>query len=110
TLIASSAVDITGLLFAGVIAIVGLFVIPYKRNQAKDNYREKMEALRTRLMGALTTQFNAEAEGAVTRMRNGVAPYTRFVRAERERVEQAMTQLEELRRKVGGLKARVQAL
>ncbi|MCA1554524.1 MAG: dynamin, partial [Chloroflexi bacterium] len=110
TLIASSAVDITGLLFAGVIAIVGLFVIPYKRNQAKDNYRAKMEMLRTRLMSALGTQFNAEAEGAVTRMRNGVAPYTRFVRAERERVEQAMTKMEELRRRVGGLKARVQAM
>ncbi len=110
TLIASSAIDITGLLFAGVIAIVGLFVIPYKRNQAKQNYREKMEMLRTRLMGALTTQFNAEAENAVTRMKDGVAPYTRFVRAERERVEQALTQLEELQRRVGGLKARVQAL
>jgi len=110
TLIASSAIDITGLLFAGVIAIVGLFVIPYKRNQAKARYREKMESLRARLMGALTTQFNAEAENAVARMKDGVAPYTRFVRAECERVEQALTQLEELQRRVGGLKARVQGM
>ena len=72
TLIASSAIDITGLLFAGVIAIVGLFVIPYKRNQAKERYREKMQNLRTRLMGALSSQFNAEAENAIARMKDGV--------------------------------------
>ena len=110
TLIASSAIDITGLLFAGVIAIVGLFVIPYKRNQAKARYREKMQSLRNRLMGALSSQFNAEAENAVARMKDGVAPYTRFVRAERERVGEALNQLESLQRRIGSLKARVQAL
>ena len=103
-------VTITGLLFAGVIAIVGLFVIPYKRNQAKERYREKMRSLRNRLMGALSTQFNAEAENAIARMKDGVAPYTRFVRAERERVGEALNQLEALQRRIGSLKARVQAL
>jgi hypothetical protein len=110
TLIASSAADITGLLFAGTMAVVGLFVIPYKRKQAKDNFSEKMEALRAKLKSALSTQFNAESENAVTRMKDGVAPYTRFVRAERERVDQALTELDGLKNTVAGLKARVEAM
>lgn len=110
SLITSSALDITGLLAAGTLAIVGLFVIPYKRKQAKDRFTAKMEALRERLLRALTTQFNAEAETAIERMKNAVAPYTRFVRAERERVERAQTELEGLRRKISGLKARVQEM
>ncbi len=108
--IASSAADITGLLLSGTLAIVGFFVIPYKRKQAKDRFTEKMQALRERLLRALSTQFNNEAENAITRMKDGVAPYTRFVRAERERVEKAQSQLEELRRRLSGLKVRVQGM
>ena len=33
-------------------AVVGLFVIPYKRKQAKERFREKTEDLRKRLLGA----------------------------------------------------------
>ncbi|MEP7199186.1 MAG: dynamin family protein, partial [Chloroflexota bacterium] len=108
TLIASSAADITGLLAAGTIAVVGLFVIPYKRKQAKDRFAEKMEALRGKLQSALATQFTNEADNAVARMKDGVTPYTRFIRAERERVEQKQVTLEALQKKVAGLRARVE--
>ena len=102
--------DITGILAAGVLAIVGFFVIPYKRKQAKERFKEKMETLRDKLLAALTTQFNHEAENDVTRMKEGVAPYTRFVRGERERVEKAQSQLDSLRQRVSAFKARVQAM
>jgi hypothetical protein len=106
-LIASSAADITGLLAAGTLAIVGLFVIPYKRKQAKDRFSGKMELLRDKLLSALTTQFSTEADTAISRMQNGVAPYTRFVRAERERIEQNQAMLDAMQKQVGGLKGRV---
>jgi small GTP-binding protein len=108
TLLASTAADITGLLAAGTLAILGLFVIPYKRQQAKQQFREKIEDLRSRLVTSLTTQFNHEAENVVERMKNGVQPYTRFVRAERERVESALTTLDSLRARVSGLKVRAE--
>jgi small GTP-binding protein len=106
-LIASSAADITGLLAAGTLAIVGLFVIPYKRKQAKDRFSGKMELLRDKLLSALTTQFSTEADTAISRMQNGVAPYTRFVRAERERIELNQAMLNAMQKQVGGLKGRV---
>ena len=108
--ITSSALDITGMLAAGVLAIVGFFIIPYKRTQAKERFKEKMETLREKLLAALTTQFNHEAENGVTRMKEGVAPYTRFVRGELDRVEKAQRQLEGLRRRISELSARVERI
>jgi small GTP-binding protein len=105
--IASSTADITGLLAAGTLAIVGLFVIPYRRKQSKARFTEKMEDLRTRLLGALRTQFTSESKNATVRMKDTVAPYTRFVRAECHRIQQAQSGLEALRRQVSALQARV---
>ena len=90
----SSALDITGALAAGTMAILGFFVIPFKRRQAKDNFREKMTTLRSKLIDSLTTQFDNESESAITRMKNGVAPYTRYITSERERIEMTETTLQ----------------
>lgn len=106
TLLASSAADVTGLLAAGTLAVVGLFVIPYKRQQAKIRFREKIEALRAKLLDSLTTQFNNEAENVVTRMKEGVLPYTAFVRAERERNARIQDALKNVRQRISGLRAR----
>jgi hypothetical protein len=108
--VVSSAVDITGMLAAGTLAILGFFVIPYKRKQAKDNFKEKMQLLRTKLLSALTTQFNQESESAIARLKDGVAPYTRFVRAEHERIAKTEASLAEVRQRLSELRARSQAV
>jgi small GTP-binding protein len=108
--VTSSAVDITGTLAAGTLAVLGLFVIPYRRKQAKEQFKEKMETLRVKLLDALTTQFTGEAESAIGRLQEGVAPYTRFVKAERARIEKALTILEGLRQRVSELKGKVGAM
>ena len=108
--VVSSSVDITGILAASTLAIVGFFVIPYKRNQAKENFKKKMTELRTTLLETLTTSFNKESQSAVERLKNGITPYTRFVRAERERLEKTETVLSKLRQKLSSLRARSQAV
>lgn len=106
----SSSLDITGILAAGTLAIVGFFVIPYKRKQAKDNFRAKMITLRTNLLETLTAQFTKETEGAVARLKEGVTPYIRYVRAERERVDKSEAVLAKLRQRLSALRARSQAV
>ena len=106
----SSAMDITGILAAGTLAVLGFFVIPFKRKQAKDGFKEKMGLLRTNLIDALTKQFNNESESVIDRLKEGVAPYTRYVRSERERIEKAETTLDELRGNLSALRARSQAV
>jgi small GTP-binding protein len=106
----SSSLDITGMLAAGTLAIVGFFVIPFKRRKAKEDFKTKMLALRTKLLDALTTQFNNESTSAIARLKDGVAPYTRYVRGERERLEKAEASLAELRQTLSALRARGQAV
>jgi len=106
----SSSLDITGILAAGTMAILGFFVIPYKRKQAKDNFKEKMTSLRTRLLDTLTNQFTKESQSAITRLKDGVLPYVRYVRAERERIDKGQTIIAGLRQRLSALRARSQAM
>jgi small GTP-binding protein len=106
----SSTLDITGILAASTLAILGFFVIPFKRKQAKDRFKEKMLSLRTKLLSALTTQFSNESENAIARLKDGVAPYTRYVHSERERIDRAENALLRLRQKISELRARSQAV
>ncbi len=108
--VSSAVFDVTGVLVAGVIAVLGLFIIPYKRQQAKDRFREKIQDLRERLNKVLRSQFLSEAERTITRLREGVAPYTRFVRAERERLARAQQQLTRARNDLTRLQARVEQI
>ena len=68
-----------------------------------------MRNLRTKLLGALTTQFNNERESVIARLKDGVAPYTRYVHGERERIDGAETTLAGLRQRLSALRARRQA-
>jgi hypothetical protein len=79
--------DITGLLAAGTLAVLGLLVLPTKRRRAKRELADKIQDLRDRLMRTLTGQFDRELARSVHRIRDAVSPYTRFVRAERQRLE-----------------------
>ena len=109
-LVLSSTLDITGMLAAGTLAMLGFFVIPYRRKQAKDSFRAKLSTLRTKLLGALTAQFTSEAESAVARLKDGVAPYTRFVRAEGERMEKTEATLAGVGQRLSALRALSQAV
>jgi len=106
----SSSLDVTGVLAAGTLAILGFFVIPYKRKQAKDNFKEKMTDLRTRLLDTLTTQFTRESQNAVRRLKEDITPYIRYVGAERDRIDKSETVLAGLRQKLSSLHARSRAI
>jgi small GTP-binding protein len=108
--ILSTSLDITGIVAAGTLAIVGFFVIPYKRKQAKDKFREKMATLRSNLQETLTTQFTKEAKHAVERLREGITPYTRYVRSERERIDKTETTLARLKQRLSALRVRSQVV
>lgn len=108
--VVSSSLDVTGILAAGTLAIIGFFVIPYKRKQAKDNFTQKMTDLRTSLLETLTGSFNDESKNAVNRLKEGIKPYVRYVNTERERIEKSETTLARLRQRLSNLRARSQSV
>jgi gas vesicle protein len=83
------ATDITGILLAGVMAALGLFIIPTRRRNAKKEMRQKVKSMRDQLTNSLSTHFGKEIERALQEIRDTIAPYTRFVRSESEKYQQA---------------------
>ena len=106
----TAAADVTGILLASVIAALGFFVIPARRARAKAEMRAKIADVRARLSAALRTQFAEAIERSTGRMREGVAPYTRFVRAEGEKLQETDSRLRTLAADVARLRERVDAL
>jgi hypothetical protein len=102
--------DVTGILAAGAMSLIGLLVLPAKRERAKNELRGKVAAMRERLMSALTSQFDHELEHNLVRLREAMGPYTRFVRSERERLADARQSLRGLRDRLHALKERVEGL
>jgi small GTP-binding protein len=108
TLAASTvAADVTGLILASVIAAIGFFILPAKRQRAKAEMREKITAVRARLSHALREQFHKEIQRSADRIREGIAPYSRFVRAEGETLKVIDQELREIGNDLASLRARV---
>ncbi len=110
TALLSSTLDITGMVAAGTLAIVGLFVIPFKRNRAKEDFRGKIITLRTNLLEALTGAFSHESKNAISRLQESIAPYTRYVHAEQEKILKTQTQLDDLHHIIATLRTRVERI
>jgi small GTP-binding protein len=92
----STAADVTGIVAAGTLAVLGMFVIPSKRKHAKAELRERIEKMRSELMTGLRTQFAREVERSVRSVMDAIAPYTRFVRAENEKLASVDRELEQI--------------
>jgi small GTP-binding protein len=93
----TAAADVTGILAAGVIAAVGFLIIPAKRRRAREEMRSKVTALREKLVAALRSEFEATQERSAQRLADGLAPYSRFVRAEHARWAEYQAALSEWR-------------
>ncbi len=106
----TAAADVTGILLASVIAALGFFIIPARRNRAKAQMREKIADVRARLSTALRVQFQEEIGRSIARMRDSIAPYSRFVRSEGEKLRETDSRLAELRSDLDRLRQRVDAM
>ena len=105
----TAAADLTGITAALVIAGFGLFILPNRRRKARAEFREKTDALRERLGEVVRRQFETELNRSVERMREAIAPYTRFVRTEHARMTEARSNLAEITAETEALRAEIGA-
>lgn len=111
TLLATSTLaDVTGILAAGAMAVVGLFVIPARRREAKKELRRKIAEMRDRLTKTLKGQFEREQQRSLHRINEAVAPYSRFIRAETGKLGKSRTDLTVVYEELGLLKERIAQL
>jgi len=101
------AVDVTGLLAASLVAGLGLFILPRKRRQSRQEFRRRSEELQQRLMAVMSEQFEHELARSVQRIEDAIAPYSRFVRDQRAKLTQAEAALTEVRNSLHALRYRI---
>lgn len=104
----TAAADVTGLVMASLIAAVGFFVIPAKRKKGKEEMRKKIAEVRQRLGEALRAQFTKEIARAAERIRNSIAPYSRFVRSEEEKLAATSKELSAVASDLVSLRSRIE--
>ncbi len=104
------AADVTGILLAGVMAALGLFIIPTRRRNAKKEMRQKVKSMRDQLTGSLTEHFTQEITRGSQQIKDTINPYTRFIRSETEKNQEALQTLEKLLNGIIQLNAEVESL
>src|SRR5215203_1560384 len=101
--------DVTGIIAGAILAGYGLFILPNRRRKAREEFREKTDALRERLGEVVRRQFEAELGRSIERMREAIAPYTRFVRSEHARMSRAGEALTAIDAEADALRAEISA-
>jgi hypothetical protein len=81
--------DVTGILAAGALSVLGLFVLAAKRARTRADLAGKVTALREKLIGALVPAFERERDRSQQRIREAIAFWVRFVRTEKDSLEEA---------------------
>jgi len=104
----TAAADFTGLVMASLLGALGFFIIPAKRKRAKEEMRTKVAAVRQRLSTSLREQFGREVAKSADRIREGIAPYSRFVRAEGDSLKATQKELEDATAALTGLRSRIE--
>ena len=100
--------DATLILASTLFAGLALVFIPLKKRQAKEAFHVKVQELRENLAKAMSEQFENELRRSVARIYDAIAPYTRFVQAEHQKVSQAGAELARLGDEVARLRARIE--
>ena len=104
----TAAADITGIVMASVLAAVGFFILPAKRQKAKDEMRLKMADVRQRLTEALRKQLTQEIQASGNRIREGIAPYSRFIRSEGDKLKAIEQELREIAVSLASLRQKIE--
>jgi small GTP-binding protein len=100
----TASMDVTGILAAATVGGLGLLILPARKRRARELLRRRSAELNTRLAEALRDQFEREIERSMARVRNTVAPYTRFVTGERDKLQRINDSLEGIDRDITDLR------
>jgi small GTP-binding protein len=94
----SSALDITGIVAAGTMAVLGLLIIPSRKRQSKAEFRDKVAGIREHLIGTLTLQFETELDRSLQEINVAISPYTRFIRTKMQQLEEQQGEFTTIRK------------
>jgi small GTP-binding protein len=92
----TTAMDVTGFVAAGALSVVGLLVLPARRRKARAELAARVATLREKLLSSLTASFESERGRSQEKVKDAIAPYSRFVRSEGDRLRESESALASL--------------
>jgi len=94
TILATTAsADFTGVMLAGLTAVLGLFIIPAKKKQARSLFSKRITDLRDQLSATLMAEFIKQIDLIIERINITIQPYSRFVRSEQSSLNKTTSTL-----------------
>lgn len=87
TAVSSTAVDVTGLTAATMLLVTSFLILPYKRSKAKEEFRRRIEELRTQLSESMDRESTTEIDRMLRSITAAFEPYQRFYALESEKIE-----------------------
>ncbi|GAC1360411.1 MAG: dynamin family protein [Herpetosiphon sp.] len=105
--LSGAVADFTGLLAAGAVAAMGLYIVPTKRRRAKAEFHTKISDLRDELARTINRQVNSEMEVSIAQVREAIGPYTRFVRSQQETFGAVGVELTGIEAQLGRLRGEI---
>lgn len=109
-LVSSTFLDVTGITAAAALAGLGLVILPLHKRRAIQRLREETARLKATLTSGLRDEIDRQVAASLQRIRDAIAPYDRFVRAEQLRLDEGAERLDALRERVARLRAEIEAL
>jgi len=103
----SLAADVTGVVAGLVAAILGLSILPRRKDQAKSRLRERLAEVRSSLEAALGQALGLELERSTERFRALYRPTCSALEAVKERITQQLGEFEQLEREALDLRERL---
>ncbi|NPV40297.1 MAG: dynamin [Anaerolineae bacterium] len=92
----TASADLTGILLAGLTAALGFFILPAKRKQTKNQFSRNLADLRSRLSASMLEEFSRQVDVIIENINTTIQPYSRFIRAEENRLNDAASRLSSL--------------
>jgi flagellar biosynthesis regulator FlbT len=73
--------------------VTSFLILPYKRSKAKEEFRRRIEELRTQLRDSLDRESTTEIDRMLRGITSAFEPYRRFYAAESEKIERYAAKL-----------------
>lgn len=106
-LVSTTALDITGITAGITLTALGALVLPARRRAAVAKVRSSIEDTRGTLHALISREYALEQERFTARLSDTMAPWTRFIRLERDKLEEGERGVLERRGKVEALRREV---
>lgn len=96
-----------GLITASSLALLGLVVLPYRRQAQRAEFRRRVKALRQQMDGTLAVRLDRELGKVRGRILDCIGPYSRFVSVEENKIQELGMEVEVIDKEINKLRTRL---